>query len=94
MESSETEEELAINDDESLDGLFEYATQHVQQIAGILPSEDLLFFYGRYKQATVGSCNTDKPSFFDFKGKEKWNAWKSLGDISQVYYVDIYIAKF
>ena len=52
MESSETEEELAINEDESLDGLFEFATQHVQQIAGILPSEDLLFFYGRYKLAT------------------------------------------
>ncbi|KAL8177469.1 UNVERIFIED_CONTAM: acyl-CoA binding domain-containing protein 6 [Gekko kuhli] len=29
-----------------------------------------------------GSCNTPKPGFFDFEGKQKWEAWKALGDTS------------
>ena len=64
--------------------VFENATEYVKTIIGKLTAEDLLFFYGRYKQATIGPCNVDKPSFFDFQGKEKWNAWKNLGDMSMV----------
>lgn len=35
-------------------------------------------------QATEGPCNTPKPGMLDFVNKAKWDAWKSLGDISQV----------
>ena len=58
---------------------FNAATKHLPSILSNVASPDLLYFYARYKQATVGPCNTDKPGFFDFKGKEKWNAWKALG---------------
>ena len=71
-------------DDRDLDGLFHYATEHMKTLVGTLDSEDLLFFYGRYKQSTIGPCNIDKPSFFDFTGKQKWNAWKNIGDMSKV----------
>ena len=71
-------------DDSDLDGLFHYATEHMKTLVGTLDSEDLLFFYGRYKQSTIGPCNIDKPSFFDFTGKQKWNAWKNIGDMSKV----------
>ena len=64
--------------------VFQNATEYVKTIIGKLTAEDLLFFYGRYKQATIGPCNVDKPSFFDFQGKQKWNAWKNLGDMSMV----------
>ena len=64
--------------------VFENATEYVKTIIGKLTTEDLLFFYGRYKQSTIGPCNVDKPSFFDFQGKQKWNAWKNLGDMSMV----------
>ena len=64
--------------------VFQNATEYVKTIIGKLTAEDLLFFYGRYKQATIGPCNVDKPSFFDFQGKQKWNAWKNLGDMSTV----------
>ena len=70
---------------QNLDDLFEYATNHVKTIVGVLSSEDLLFFYGRYKQSTVGPCNTEKPSFFDFTGKQKWNAWKTLDNMPKVF---------
>lgn len=53
----------------------------------------LLTLYGYYKQATEGSCNVPKPSFFDFKGKTKWETWKKLGDMrkdeAQIMYVEI-----
>lgn len=35
-------------------------------------------------QATQGSCNTPKPGMLDFVNKVKWDAWNSLGSMSQV----------
>ena len=35
-------------------------------------------------QATVGVCNIDKPGMMDFVKKAKWDAWNSLGSLSQV----------
>ncbi|CAC5402111.1 Acyl-CoA-binding domain-containing protein 6 [Mytilus coruscus] len=32
------------------------------------------------KKATEGQCNSKKPGMFDFQGKQKWEAWKKLGD--------------
>lgn len=80
-------------DDSDLDDLFHYATEHMKTLVGTLHSEDLLFFYGRYKQSTIGPCNVDKPSFFDFTGKEKWNAWKNMGDMTKECAKDEYIQK-
>jgi len=86
-------ETLSEESTEDLDGLFEYASNHVKSLVGILSSEDLLFFYSRYKQSTVGPCNTEKPSFFDFTGKQKWSAWKSLENMSKEHAKDDYIQK-
>ena len=48
---------------------FNAASKHLPSILSNVASQDLLYFYARYKQATVGPCNTEKPGFFDFKGK-------------------------
>ena len=40
-----------------------------------------LELYKYYKQATIGDCNTPKPGYFDFVGKAKWDAWKSVADL-------------
>lgn len=34
-------------------------------------------------KATVGPCNVSKPGFFDFQGRQKWEAWKKLDDMSK-----------
>lgn len=51
-------------------------------------------FYKFYKQATVGDCNIDKPSIFDFTGCAKWNAWNSIKgmtcDEAKSNYIDLY----
>ncbi|KAM6953844.1 enoyl-CoA delta isomerase 2-like [Aplochiton taeniatus] len=46
-------------------------------------NEAKLKIYALFKQATQGPCNTPKPGMLDFINKAKWDAWKSLGSISQ-----------
>jgi len=58
------------------------------------PGNDVkLKMYALYKQATVGKVNTKKPGMLDLVGKAKWEAWNSIGNISQeeakTQYIDI-----
>ncbi|XP_051542654.1 enoyl-CoA delta isomerase 2-like [Myxocyprinus asiaticus] len=46
-------------------------------------NEVKLKIYALFKQATKGPCNTPKPGMLDFVNKAKWDAWKSLGSVSQ-----------
>lgn len=68
---------------EMLNEHFEQAARHAQKVSHGASTEQLLYLYARYKQVKVGKCNTSKPGFFDYEGKQKWEAWKSLGDYSQ-----------
>lgn len=76
----------------SLAELFEKAAVHFQGLVQVACREQLLYLYARYKQVRAGNCNTPKPSFFDFKGKQKWEAWKALGDSSPSQAMQEYIA--
>lgn len=49
-----------------------------------ISSPALLFLLFLLAQATQGPCNAPKPGMLDFVNKAKWDAWKSLGSISQV----------
>ncbi|CAL8399426.1 unnamed protein product [Arctogadus glacialis] len=42
-----------------------------------------LQIYALFKQSTEGQCTASKPGMLDFVKKAKWDAWKSLGSISQ-----------
>ncbi len=72
---------------------FEKATLVVRGIAGKLDSADLLFFYARFKQAKEGPNKTPKPRFFDFQGKQKWQAWTEMGETSSNDAMKQYIDK-
>ncbi|XP_077188337.1 acyl-CoA-binding domain-containing protein 6 isoform X1 [Paroedura picta] len=76
----------------SLAEQFERAAQRVPALAAAAPKEQLLSLYARYKQVKCGTCNTPKPGFFDFEGKQKWEAWKALGDASPEQAMREYIA--
>ena len=43
-------------------------------------------------QANTGPCNIPKPGGFNFVAKAKYDAWKSLGDMSQDQAKEEYIA--
>ncbi|XP_063795868.1 acyl-CoA-binding domain-containing protein 6 [Pseudophryne corroboree] len=70
---------------------FEQAAQHAQKLAHVASTEQLLYLYARYKQVKVGKCTTSKPGFFDYEGKQKWEAWKSLGDYSRQQAMQDYV---
>ncbi|XP_053103087.1 acyl-CoA-binding domain-containing protein 6 isoform X2 [Hemicordylus capensis] len=71
---------------------FERAAQRAPVLAATAAKEQLLYLYARYKQVKCGSCNTPKPGFFDFEGKQKWEAWKALGDKPPEQAMQEYIA--
>ncbi|XP_070536256.1 acyl-CoA-binding domain-containing protein 5-like isoform X11 [Ptychodera flava] len=48
-------------------------------------------FYGLYKQATEGPCTKPKPGFWDVVGRQKWDAWSTLGDMTKVDAMQCYI---
>lgn len=72
---------------------FEKAAGHLTRLATAgLRREDLLYMYSRYKQITCGKCDLPKPSFFDFESRQKWKAWKELGDKTVQQAMQEYIA--
>ncbi|XP_012286365.1 acyl-CoA-binding protein homolog [Orussus abietinus] len=68
----------------SLDERFNEAAEEVKALASQPNDADLLELYALFKQATVGDCNTERPSgLLDFKGKAKWDAWNGKKGKSQ-----------
>ncbi|XP_071291948.1 acyl-CoA-binding domain-containing protein 6 [Agelaius tricolor] len=78
--------------DRDLPALFEQAAERLPSLLPAASKEQLLYLYARYKQVKLGACNTPKPGFFDFEGKQKWEAWKALGDTSPHQAMQEYIA--
>ncbi|CAL7940846.1 unnamed protein product [Xylocopa violacea] len=66
----------------SLEKTFNKAAHHLQLLAAELSSTQLLKFYALYKQATIGPCNISKPNWYQLQARQKWEAWKSLNDMS------------
>ncbi|KAL2085960.1 hypothetical protein ACEWY4_019280 [Coilia grayii] len=62
---------------------FNTAKQKLSLLKNDPGNEVKLKIYALFKQATQGPCNTPKPGMLDFINKAKWDAWKSLGSVSQ-----------
>ncbi|KAL1421256.1 hypothetical protein MTO96_023232 [Rhipicephalus appendiculatus] len=72
--------------------MFLKAAEHVQAHAGNLANDQLLYLYARYKQVLEGPCNLPRPAFYDFKGRQKWDAWNQLGEMTATTARDEYVA--
>ncbi|KAJ5672465.1 long-chain fatty acid transporter ACB1 [Penicillium longicatenatum] len=57
---------------------FDQAAKDVNNLKQKPSNDELLKLYALYKQATVGDCNTERPSAFNLKEKYKWDAWNAL----------------
>lgn len=62
----------------NLNSLFSNASLHVKSIISKLNENQMLQFYGLYKQATEGPCDKPKPSWYQMTEKQKWEAWMSF----------------
>ena len=73
---------------------FLQCAEKVKILGGNLDNADRLYFYSRYKQATSGNNNNEKPGLLDFEGRKKWEAWKSVENMSTEQAQDEYVNKF
>ncbi|NXU56362.1 ECI2 isomerase, partial [Turnix velox] len=62
---------------------FEKAQEQLKVLKNDPGNETKLKLYALFKQATEGPCNSPKPGMLDFVKKAKWDAWNSLGNLSQ-----------
>lgn len=65
---------------------FNLAANFIQAHHQEFTKDQLLNFYGFYKQATIGSLEIEKnpkPSFFRVTEKTKWHAWNALSGMSK-----------
>ena len=72
---------------------FEQAVKEVTKLNKEPGNDDKLYLYARYKQATVGPCNTERPGFFDPVGRAKWDAWNAVKDTTGIQAEMEYTAK-
>ncbi|KAM3959447.1 acyl-CoA-binding domain-containing protein 6-like [Aphomia sociella] len=80
------------DDDQSpLDLCFNQAADHVRKLTSKLDNNQLLELYGLFKQGTEGKCNTPRPGWLDGRGRRKWDAWNSLGDMPNKDAKEMYI---
>ena len=76
-----------------LDARFEAAQAHAQQLAERPDNPTLLKIYGLFKQATAGDNADKRPSFSDFVGRAKWDAWSARkgldADAAKQQYIEL-----
>lgn len=78
---------------EDLKAQFEQAAVDVKGLEKRPGDDDLLALYALYKQATEGDASGEKPGFFDFVARAKFEAWEELGGVSQDEAMRRYIEK-
>lgn len=94
FEEGSDKEESLLSDDEDWEGIdgsdldkaFGKAAAFLEKLvldpASKISNDMKLQFYGLYKQATEGPCSSPQPSAYRLSARAKWNAWKSLRDVS------------
>lgn len=75
--------------------MFEVAQKVVNefgQSGQSITNDQALELYGFFKQGTVGDINVEKPGYFDFKGKAKWEAWNGKKGTPQLQAREQYVS--
>ena len=75
-----------------MESTFYNKAEQVKQLQSC-SDENKLYLYKYYKQATAGDNDTEQPSFFNFIGKAKWNAWNEVKGTSKTDAMEKYINK-
>ncbi|CAN1219859.1 Acyl-CoA-binding domain-containing protein 4, partial [Linum perenne] len=60
---------------------FDGSPNSASTVASKYQSDTALLLYGLYHQATVGPCNTPKPSAWNAVELSKWKSWQGLGNM-------------
>merc|ERR1711976_131782 len=68
--------------------------EKLKTVGGNLANIHKLYFDARYKQATCGKCITKQPGLLEFEARKKWEAWKSVENLSKDEAESQYITRF
>lgn len=80
-----------LDDSDEITEKFARAADHLKSLVSKIEDGTLLRLYGYYKQGTEGVCNIPRPSWYNTKGKAKWDAWNKLGNMSQAEAQSLYV---
>ena len=58
-----------------------------------LSNDQKLSFYGLFKQAKAGDCNTQQPGRLQVKNRSKWNAWNGNKGMTKAKAMEKYISE-
>jgi len=72
---------------------FEQAQQDVNTLSERPGTEDLLFLYAHYKQASAGDASGERPGMFNISARLKYDAWANLKGTGKAEAEATYIAK-
>jgi diazepam-binding inhibitor (GABA receptor modulator, acyl-CoA-binding protein) len=78
---------------DDLKARFEQAAVDVKSLSKRPSDNDMLALYALYKQATEGDVSGEKPGFFDFVARAKFEAWEALQGTSAKDAMQRYIDK-
>lgn len=78
---------------EDLKAQFEQAAEDVKGLDARPSDNDLLALYALYKQGTEGDVAGEKPGFFDFVARAKYEAWEELRGVSKDDAMQRYVEK-
>lgn len=93
MDDSQFNDILSDLSTDEPESTFNKASDYLQHLVNQLDASTLLEFYGLYKQATIGPCNTSKPGIFSVNARAKWNAWNDLGTMNKECAMQKYVEK-
>ncbi|SBT48297.1 acyl-CoA binding protein, putative [Plasmodium ovale wallikeri] len=65
--------------------LFDKCVQFINHLpkTEMMSVENKLLLYKYFKQGTIGKCNIVAPSMFRFEERKKYEAWKSIENLSK-----------
>lgn len=76
----------------TLEQQLEYWIYKLKQITDKLSTEQMLMFYGLYKQFTLGDCTNSRPSIFNgLKARAKHDSWMKYKGVSRETAMGLYI---
>ena len=78
---------------DELKARFEQASIDIKALEQRPSDNDMLALYALYKQGTEGDAKGEKPGFFDFVARAKYEAWEGLQGTSAEEAMQRYIDK-
>ncbi|XP_065852766.1 acyl-CoA-binding domain-containing protein 4-like [Euphorbia lathyris] len=70
---------------------FDGSPNSTNTVSSKFQNDAALLLYGLYQQATIGPCNTPKPSTWNAVEQSKWKSWQGLGNMASTEAMRLFV---